>query len=317
MPRLSIIIPAIEGAATLEQSLVSVLENRPQDSEIVVVDAFGYDDPYDLRDEVRLIDSAGLSRLSDCVQLGLKESRGDVVHLLAAGGVVEPDWAEAALEHLREPNVASVAPLVMRENNRESVVAAGIDYHRGGMPIWRAYNQRHFSDLEIVDSVLGGILAAAFYRRDAVLDAGGLDASLDTPFVEIDLALRLRHGGWKAVYEPQSRVYLPGHCEAISRGGYTSGWQAERVFWRNLPVAGGWSGVLLHPMIVAYECVRRLPRLEAVSHLVGRMAAGFHSTDHRDYQGLLEEVEQGRRRTLQLAGPHRGAASVKNLQRAA
>ena len=36
-PRLSIVIPAPGNEETLEETLVSVLENRPEDSEIVVV----------------------------------------------------------------------------------------------------------------------------------------------------------------------------------------------------------------------------------------------------------------------------------------
>lgn len=35
-PRLSIVIPAVSSAEDLEQTLVSVLENRPDDCEIVV-----------------------------------------------------------------------------------------------------------------------------------------------------------------------------------------------------------------------------------------------------------------------------------------
>ncbi len=57
-PRLSILIPALGIAEELERTLLSVLENRPEDAEVVVVDAFGYDDPYDLGSaEVRLIHS--------------------------------------------------------------------------------------------------------------------------------------------------------------------------------------------------------------------------------------------------------------------
>jgi cellulose synthase/poly-beta-1,6-N-acetylglucosamine synthase-like glycosyltransferase len=54
-PRLSIIIPAPGDETTLEETLVSVLENRPENSEIVVVLGFGYHDPWSVGEEVRFI----------------------------------------------------------------------------------------------------------------------------------------------------------------------------------------------------------------------------------------------------------------------
>ena len=55
IPRLSIVIPMTTGAGDLEDTLVSVLENRPDESEIVVVLARPYADPWNLRDEVRFV----------------------------------------------------------------------------------------------------------------------------------------------------------------------------------------------------------------------------------------------------------------------
>ena len=54
-PRLSIVIPAPGDESTLEETLVSVLENRPENSEIVVVLGFGYHDPWNVCEEVRFI----------------------------------------------------------------------------------------------------------------------------------------------------------------------------------------------------------------------------------------------------------------------
>ena len=51
MSRLSIVIPVLGSLDGLEDTLVSVLENRPADCQIVVVLNQPYDDPYDLKDE--------------------------------------------------------------------------------------------------------------------------------------------------------------------------------------------------------------------------------------------------------------------------
>ena len=52
VPRLSIVIPALASVEALERTLVSVLEKRPADCEIIVVLNTSYDDPYQLTDEV-------------------------------------------------------------------------------------------------------------------------------------------------------------------------------------------------------------------------------------------------------------------------
>ena len=61
MSRLAIVISAVSGVEPLESTLVSVLENRPRDVEIIVVANFAYDDPYDLAGEVRIMAAPGNS----------------------------------------------------------------------------------------------------------------------------------------------------------------------------------------------------------------------------------------------------------------
>ena len=54
MPKLSILIAA-HDETSWRASLVSVLQNRPADCEIVVVHDESYHDPYDLAGEVRFV----------------------------------------------------------------------------------------------------------------------------------------------------------------------------------------------------------------------------------------------------------------------
>ena len=67
VPKLSILIAA-HDEALLESSLVSVLQNRPPDCEIIVVNDEGYHDPYALAGEVRFVrtpaDTSELDRLN-------------------------------------------------------------------------------------------------------------------------------------------------------------------------------------------------------------------------------------------------------------
>ena len=75
VPRLSIVLPVLGPPVQMEDALVSVLENRPSDCEILVVHNEPYDDPYDLKNEVCFIEAPRDSRWVDAINLGLAVSR--------------------------------------------------------------------------------------------------------------------------------------------------------------------------------------------------------------------------------------------------
>ena len=93
-----------------EDTLVSVLENRPEKSEVVVVTDRPYDDPYDLRGEVSFVEAPRGAGLLECFAAGLTASHAAIVHFIAAGVEATPSWAEAALARFAERDVAAVAP---------------------------------------------------------------------------------------------------------------------------------------------------------------------------------------------------------------
>ena len=85
MPRLAIVIPAVGTAESLEKTLLAVLENRPDDCEIIAVTNFDYADPYDLADEVGFVAVRAGADLIACAGAAIALARSAVVHVLAAG----------------------------------------------------------------------------------------------------------------------------------------------------------------------------------------------------------------------------------------
>ena len=59
MPRLSILIPALGSPEALETTLLSVLENRPHDCQVLVALGIDYANPYQLDDEVEFLHGRG------------------------------------------------------------------------------------------------------------------------------------------------------------------------------------------------------------------------------------------------------------------
>ncbi len=115
--RLSVVVPATDVTG-LEVTLVSVLEHRPENSEIVVALGTPYDDPWNIREEVTFVDAAKGSGLVGCVTAGIAAASGDVIHILAAGWQATDGWADAALRHFAQPKVAAVVPLAVSEADR-------------------------------------------------------------------------------------------------------------------------------------------------------------------------------------------------------
>ena len=96
MPRLSIIIPVVDRAARWEDTLASVLQNRPAKSEILVCFNHAYDDPYFLRDEVRFIEAPADAGAVDCLNHALTVAQAPIVHLLQPGIEALEGWTEPA-----------------------------------------------------------------------------------------------------------------------------------------------------------------------------------------------------------------------------
>ena len=89
-------IPAFDSAS-LEDTLVSVLENRPADCEIIVVLAVPYTDPWSIGDEVRFVQAPAAATVVDCVNVGMASSFGEIAHVLRSGWRATDGWADAAL----------------------------------------------------------------------------------------------------------------------------------------------------------------------------------------------------------------------------
>ena len=68
MPRLSIVIPVLGDSQQLDDTLVSVLENRPANCEILVVHNEPYHDPYHLSDEVQFVEAQCGASMVACIE---------------------------------------------------------------------------------------------------------------------------------------------------------------------------------------------------------------------------------------------------------
>lgn len=288
MTRLSCVIPAVGTTQDLETTLVSVLEKRPDDCEIIVVLNKSYADPYGLKDEVRFVEMIGAG-MAACATLGIQISDGEIVHVLAAGVEVADGWVEAALPHFDDPEVAAVTPVVRDAARPERVLAAGVKYYPGGK---RGLCTKLSRTSAGSDDALGPTIDAAFYRKGALAALGdGLPVNLGDGLADIDLSLGLAYAGLRNVVEPECIVFAERLTPA-ERTGFRAGLFAERLFLRNLPVTGWLPAFVLHGWTVASELLRGLSSGTTLTQLTGRLAAWFTVSDYRLHHHLLRVAQE-------------------------
>ena len=284
MLRLSIVIPFLGTLKHLEDTLVSVLENRPAESEVLVVLNQAYADPYQLAGEVRFIEARRGAGLCECIDRGVAASKAPVVHVLSCGMEATAGWAEPALARFSDETVASVTPIIVDRFDTRRVLSAGLHFTAGGR-VRRLGAKRLLERLDAGPAgPRGAELLVAFYRKAAFEAAGGLAGLEDEDVAGIDLALAFRDAGFRSVSEPKclaaaSREVLAGP------GPWQEGVQRERLFLRWMPRKGSALAMVGHAALLALECLQCVLRPTTVCRLAGRAWASVHfDLHHRDSQ---------------------------------
>lgn len=289
MLKLSILIAAHDDSQ-LEASLVSVLQNRPDDCEVLVVHDEGYSDPYDLADEVRFVLVPAASDLATRLNLGLRHCRAEVVNVLTRGTEVVEGWSEPALRHFASPQVAAVAPVLLAPGGKK-VIAAGIGYQRGGARLILGQGTAVDAISATAPTAIGPALEAAFYRISALEQLGDpFHPLLGDKLIDVDLALRLVRMGVGSLVEPRSLTIASGRVSP--RQPLSDAWLAERLYWRHASeLRGAQSSLLSHLGVIAAECASTLIRPWRAGQILGRAA------------GWLEHLVTGRTQADAFAAP--------------
>ena len=276
MLRLSIVIPVLGDQKPLDDTLVSILENRPANCELLVVHNAPYNDPYELAGEVQFLQAPRGAGFVECLNLGLSASRAPVVYLLACGVEVRPGWAEAALRHFRNPEVAAVAPVVLRRDDHQTVVSAGLGYRAEGVVLRFGRGRSPEQVGEDEGELCGPDALAGFYRRSAVEAVGGFAPSPVDTLAVIDVALSLQNAGFRCVVEPRSQAKVDA-AAVRDKIGFRHGCHSERLFWRWASAHGRVRSLAAHAALVAGECVVGLWRPFMLLQLAGRAVGLIHA----------------------------------------
>lgn len=150
----------------------------------------------------------------------LAECDTDFVALLNPDAFPEPNWLESLLAAAKtDSRIAAFGSCQLCYNSDEILDGIGDSYHLSGL-VWR---ERYGLKRRAVDFVSREIFspcaAAALYRRQAIIDAGGFDEDYFCYVEDVDLGFRLRLAGYKAMYVADAVVH---HIGSATTGGQRS-----------------------------------------------------------------------------------------------
>ncbi|MFO1062342.1 MAG: hypothetical protein U0892_00530 [Pirellulales bacterium] len=201
MPRLSIII-AHHTDERLETTLLSVLENRPADSEVIVAHDGSYRDPYQLKSEVMFVETNRGSSSVAKINEGFFAACAPVVHVLIDGARVGEGWCDGPLDMLRRSDLAAVSPAVMSDADQNDVVV-GVAPFAGSRRELVAYTQAESAD------IAAPMLAAGFYSRKVLLTLGGWCEAVSSATADVVLGEELMRADADCDYDDSSVVVMP------------------------------------------------------------------------------------------------------------
>jgi GT2 family glycosyltransferase len=276
---LSIVIPTHSRIDLLRACLRTASANAPAGTEIIVVDdASPQGTASDVANEFKanVVRFERRSGFAVAANTGIHASRGDIVEMLNDDTEVQPGWADAALAWFNDPTIGAVAPLVLTWPDGRTIDSAGDSYYIGGIASKRGHGEV-LSDAYLHSCrVFGASAAAGFYRRAALDRVGLFPESFGSYFEDVDLAFRLNRAGFRAVFEPASRV-LHHVSASFGRAGRRllemQSCNEERVFWRNLPRSALRHALPKHAAVLIGKALRRLHEGTLTPWLCGRLRA--------------------------------------------
>jgi len=283
MPDLSIIIPSYSRADLLAACLLSILDHAETlQLQIIVVDDASADHrifmtarAFPAVEVIRLTERAGFCA---AINAGLSRAQADLVQVLNDDTEVTHGWCQAPLQRFHDnPQLGSVAPLVLQWANREKIDSAGDGYDPGGYAYSRGRNEWLSEHWLTGCEVFSAAGSAAFFRREALLKVGGFPEDFIAYFDDIEVGFKLRQAGYTCWYEPESKML---HHGSASHGRQPSrrlteqlACNEERIFCRHLSSEHRWRQLSRHVAVLGAKAVRRWADGTLMPFCMGRVKA--------------------------------------------
>ncbi len=229
-PPVSIVVPAYNEAAGIEQAVRSLASSDYPEFEVIVVDDGSTDGTGDLVDflclsRVRVIWERNRGK-AEALNTGVAAAKHDLIAAVDADTVFEEGTLGALVRPFADPGVGAVAGNT-KVGNRRSLLGLWqhIDYVTGFN-----LDRRLYDVLGCMPTVPGAVGA---FRKSALVEVGGF--SSDTLAEDTDLTIALGRRGWKVVYAEDARGFTetPASLGALWRQRYRWSFGTMQSVWKH------------------------------------------------------------------------------------
>jgi cellulose synthase/poly-beta-1,6-N-acetylglucosamine synthase-like glycosyltransferase/peptidoglycan/xylan/chitin deacetylase (PgdA/CDA1 family) len=235
-PPVSIVVPAFNEAVGIERAVRSFAASDYPEFEIIVVDDGSTDGT------AELVERLGLNRVQvvrqpnggkpAALNSGIAAARHDIVAMVDADTIFEPETLGRLVQPLRESDVGAVSGNTKVGNRRRLLGRwQHIEYVMGFN-----LDRRLYDVLQCMPTVPGAIGA---FRRSALQEVGGVSGA--TLAEDTDLTLALGRAGWRVVYVEDARAWTeaPASLRELWRqrfrwsyGTLQAVWKHRAALWR-------------------------------------------------------------------------------------
>ena len=253
---MTVVIVNWNGGRFLDHCLSALLDQSVVPNQIILVDNASSDASLDIVRRfppVRVLPqnkNLGFARGNN-VAIEAATAESEWIALLNPDAYPDPSWLEALLSAARDyPAFAAFGSKLVKAADPAVLDGVGDAYHMSGR-VWRlGHGEPVASFSEQIREVFSPCAAAALYRRQALVDAGGFDEDYFCYVEDVDLGFRLRLSGHRCLYVPASVVH---HVGSGTTGGQHSDFAMYHghrnlvwTFIKNMPGILFWLMLPLH-----------------------------------------------------------------------
>ncbi|MFI6055754.1 bifunctional polysaccharide deacetylase/glycosyltransferase family 2 protein [Streptomyces violascens] len=226
----TVLVPAYNEEAGIASTVYSLLASTHPHFEIIVVDDGSTDATADIAEDiadprVTVIRQPNGGKPS-ALNTGLAHARHDIVVMVDADTIFEPEALARLVQPLAHPAVGAVSGNTKVGNRRRLLGKwQHLEYVLGFN-----LDRRMFEVLECMPTVPGAIGA---FRRDALMGVGGV--SDETLAEDTDLTMALWRAGWRVVYEQSAVAWteVPSTLRQLWRQRYRWCYGTLQSMWKH------------------------------------------------------------------------------------
>jgi cellulose synthase/poly-beta-1,6-N-acetylglucosamine synthase-like glycosyltransferase len=204
-PSVSIVVPVLNGEATIQPLLESLLDiHYPKAKiEIVIVDGMSTDGTGSITAKYPVTFLVEKRKGPNAARnTGIKHALGEIIAFTDSDCIVPKDWIKKTISNFRDPRIGCVGGHVKRFNDDFFSRYADDSI----FPVIRTCNKR--KELNSTGPLVGCPVGCNMsFRREALACVGGFDENIQYGFEEDELVERICKAGYRIVLDPQVIVW--------------------------------------------------------------------------------------------------------------